>query len=780
MAGPTSKTPSTVEQAHQHDSITLTSVRNQWIEGLTLYTGFRQHSALATFKRLLRSLRSSLDERPSRTADDDADNNKAAYRVLLPEEVALLYINIALIHGYLGSYYLCATAFEEALLLDKTSGIAWFGLGIAKCYLRELGASKRAFARCLTCFTAEDEHGEKYQKKELTYTVWAGQPKAEKWDGAVEDSMESEDPFDTSADYKTVLVNMFPDGQWKLEWPRVEWNWRIATFERNFVRKEAKRPGDGLWGSNGIPAGVIFGPDIGSRINLNYTSRTSEDRSTFKCNESPSKNDSSLPKQARSRSSSLVKQKWSSLQQKLSRKKESIAAPGALLTSTTSSNLRTFATYPVDQARFTRDNSSELLPEQTSIHDIRTVGRRGSLPSNTPSTESRDYKPPEEELPYEDDEHALRDFRAKAEEARAFAVPMISSTRRSSLPPRCSMPAWRRLRNSFAQTNTALPQIGSIEEVTEEEEQKGEETIPSDLWPASHYANDEDNETNERSKEEACNASSYHGASPNISPLTRPTGDIALPTLLQDLTLETLPATTYVPPEPRTYNRNLSDSFNTDGISSLGSQMRSAMFPSLSSADQSRRPSYATDDQGPQPSSSSRPLSPPMVFSNAAHEEAYAALTGRRRPSSAFTTITSATPVTPGIVVTEDTDTRHSLVDPYYYTSYPGQQYASPVADSATDNKIDTAVSSEPQYPLFIEEKEMAVSPLHIWKKKERLSITGRTCLGEWEWAALYLQWRKTEGLDDYDNDRDEIIFGEDEDEDTGTEMLKPVRYEGS
>ena len=53
---------------------------------------------------------------------------------------------------------------------------------------------------------------------------------------------------------------------------------------------------------------------------------------------------------------------------------------------------------------------------------------------------------------------------------------------------------------------------------------------------------------------------------------------------------------------------------------------------------------------------------------------------------------------------------------------------------------------------------------------RSRLSITGRTCLGEWEWEDKYERWMRGEA------DADPWSEGE---EDEGTFMLKPVAFEG-
>ncbi|KAL8709158.1 MAG: hypothetical protein Q9220_006038 [cf. Caloplaca sp. 1 TL-2023] len=287
----------------------LQSIRSQWTTGLIQYTEFRLHTALGTFKSLLRALECPGGGRTKSTAYEENLIEAVPFQVLLPEEIGRLYINIALIHAYLGSYFLAAAAFEEVLLVDETSAIAWYGLGIAKFYLGELGASKKAFSKCQACFTSLDEQGNFLQKDVLVYDVWIkdSEPRC----GLVKDGCIDADRGTSHqvTAFQDVLCSGLEDGQWKLERMRVEWNWRIAMFERNWVRKQVERPGGGKWGLNGIPAGVVFGPDCRHGRGLSSTARridsvsTTRDQGDF---------------MTRTLSGNYVKQKWIALIRKVS------------------------------------------------------------------------------------------------------------------------------------------------------------------------------------------------------------------------------------------------------------------------------------------------------------------------------------------------------------------------------------------------------------------------------------------------------------------------------
>lgn len=99
-----------------------------------------------------------------------------------------------------------------------------------------------------------------------------------------------------------------------------------------------------------------------------------------------------------------------------------------------------------------------------------------------------------------------------------------------------------------------------------------------------------------------------------------------------------------------------------------------------------------------------------------------------------------------------------------------------PAFHDVSDDSYGLGVSHEQPYSpysdaQFANDEDMAVKPLNIAKKKERLSITGRACLGEWEWEEEYERWKENEPAPFASHD--------DEQDDSIGEILLPRRYEG-
>lgn len=145
-------------------------------------------------------------------------------------------------------------------MLDQTSAVAWFGLGIARFYSKELSASKKAFKKCKRCFPAQNVDGDTDQKKDLIYDVWPGRSEAttQTWtDADHHDSEGSETDLDA---FKGIMSSRLPNNQWRLEWVRAKWNYRVANWERDWLKHGVQRPGN--WTLTGIPAGVIFDLEV--------------------------------------------------------------------------------------------------------------------------------------------------------------------------------------------------------------------------------------------------------------------------------------------------------------------------------------------------------------------------------------------------------------------------------------------------------------------------------------------------------------------------------------
>lgn len=720
------KTASAQRTPLDNSSLSLASVHDKWIEGLTQYTDFHLHAALSAFRRLLRELRSSTDEIPSPTTSVHSHTESTPYRILLPEEVALLYVNIALIHGYLGSYYLAAAAFEEALVIDETSGIAWFGLGIARFYLRELGASKRAFVKCQERFVVLDENGMKSQKDDVAYKIWPPQFPTRSKPSAADESISPVDDSNPWQEFKTVLGRAFPDGVWKLERTRVEWNWRIAVFERNYVRKGIERPGGGKWGLNGIPAGVIFGPTfvIGSDLAAIHgvvNEKTTAEAIGLAITASPD-----LSAGVKGRSGSLVKQKWSLLQQKLLRRKPNPSIPPLPIR-------RTKSTESLASPKYTNDEpmSFSNVDAPTEASPAGTAGTpsgilRKSMPSTLPLTPYQVLNSYHENS----DAHITTSLLNLRKKLPHEALPSLFPPRRSSLTLALARSPSRPRRSSRGSLLVASTTSDEIEHV-EEKPADGESMKQSTQQPTPFT--DTTQETDGSLVEDQTSSSRSSDISPKSLAPKKWTDDIMLPNLILDLAPVPSPAPTILPRTASSSQYGF-DSFMTDNISPLSSQTRSAMFPAFSDrqSPSSRRPSYATDVWNAS--------SDPSEAEDSSNQD-------HRRPS-AIITLTPATPEKISQYPPMTATILGPLVDSYYL-----------------------APSSSPSYPTdleaYLNDEDMAVEPLSI-TKKERMSITGRTCLGEWEWEEEYQRWKQEESID---NDEDE--------DDTVGELLLPRRFEG-
>ncbi|KAL8716524.1 MAG: hypothetical protein Q9225_006152 [Loekoesia sp. 1 TL-2023] len=708
------ETSSAPRTADDRSFLSQTFVRAHWLQGLTQYSDFRLHAALSTFKRLLRDLRSTNDELPSHTTSDDAHGESPPYRILLPGEVALLYINIALIHGYLGSYYMSAAAFEEALLLDDLSSIAWFGLGIAKFYLRELGASKRAFGRCQACFVTQGENGTKTQRESLTYKIWIGHTELNQGPPIANENNDPKSASSPWQPFKSVLGRSFPDGLWMLERPRVEWNWRIALFERNYVRKGVERPGGGKWGLNGIPVGVIFGPGSHIESEATFNSQIGDSGLPREGSGLADSTHPGLVGETKGRTRSLVRQKWNLLQQKVLRKKSS--------TATSATSLRSLKSLePTASSHYSNEKSEKVTSGQAFGHHHEIPREPLPLTQHVISHQARS-------LSVDDTEEAeMQSSTGPGAKATHEMAPMFPPRRSSLILPftRLSHGPHRSWRSSLYAINTKVQDIGSIQE----EPMEGDFTDPWVERPVVGEHVDPDlNGVSPKDTREYPNTCS---APPDSSVLTERAEDLTATDVMSGYNAVHPLGLTMIPPTA-TSSRYGSDSFMTDNISPLSSCIRSVMFPPFSDRHSSseRRRSYAMDVWN--------------ASSDTAALEEYEDRV-ERQPST-IVTLTPATPERSG-----ELPVTANLCDSYH------------LASSSFDLQRSSYLEG------YLKDEGMAVAPLHV-TKKERMSITGRTCLGEWEWEEQYERWREESSL---------ATNADDDDDDTNGEMLLPRRFEG-
>ncbi|KAL8863674.1 MAG: hypothetical protein Q9178_000357 [Gyalolechia marmorata] len=732
--------------ATKNSSLTLTSIHAQWKLGLMHYYNFQLHAALSTFKRLLRALRIPTVETSSPITDGFTSPIPIRYQTLSTEEIALLYINIALIHAYLGSYYLAAQAFDEALVLDEASGIAWFGLGIAKFYLRELRASKAAFGKCIACFVGQNRNGSRYQKNELIYKVWAGQLEPLDRPGTAKDADGPEDFAFTRHPFNGIMSSRLADGHWKLELTRVEWNLRMAIIERNWVRKGAKKPGE--WGLNGIPAGVIFGIDSGISHVSNAEIPPAGNDKEHKDDRFLSVTDTIPVSHLKSTRGSLVKRKWTGIQQKLLHREPSTTRVSRLFSSAASSKSNPSPTSSIEQTLFAIDKDPALsTPTQTAFP--RSPGLSGgSLPSSSHSTAQTVDRPYNDD--FSDDYSRLASDHHATHANEASPTPTFP-IRHSSL----SVPRSRPSRPSRALRLSITTVIHDSDKIEEE-----------------YYEGENENIQQTRCESPNSDEVSPHDTSHGIRHVSRiPSFERTTQSMFtQDFVA--IPLTRHHQhsrsksrtntPERATSGAATAteyghDSFMTDGISSLGSGMQSAFFPQIS---WSRRPSVATDV-----------CSIEVAYDDEDgnndnnEEEVGNYRRTNHKPSALLTLITPATPEMHHHHSERDIE---NLDDNRYAYPFDINLSSAPLAQQLCDDddKDDGDGYARDAMTLVVPERK-------------RMSVTGRTCLGEWEWEDEYARWR---GEQELEFDGQVQVQREDDDghdDDGGGEILRAVCFEG-
>ncbi|KAL8924813.1 MAG: hypothetical protein Q9172_002528 [Xanthocarpia lactea] len=730
--------------ATRNSSLTLTSIHAQWKLGLMHYYNFQLHAALSTFKRLLRTLRIPTEGTSSPITDGFTFPIPIRYQTLSTEEIALLYINIALIHAYLGSYYLAAQAFDEALVLDEASGIAWFGLGIAKFYLRELRASKAAFGKCIACFVAQNINGSRYQKNELIYKVWAGQLEPLDRPGTVKDTDGSEDLAFNRYPFNGIMSSRLADGQWKLELTRVEWNLRMAIIERNWVRKGAKKPGE--WGLNGIPAGVIFGIDSGiSHVSNAEIPQAGNDKE-HKDDRFLSVTDTIPVSHLRSTRGSLVKRKWIGIQQKLLHREPSTTRGSRLFRSAASSKSIPSPTSSIEQTLFAFNKDPALsTPIQTASPRSLGLGG-GSLPSSSHSTAQTVDRPSNDDFSdhyrrLASDHHAIHPNEASP--TPTFPIRHSSLSVPTSRPSRPS----RALRLS---TNTVIHDNDKIEE--------------------EYYEGENENIQQNRCESPNSDEVSPHDTSHGIRHVNRiPSFERTTQSIFtQDFIA--IPSTRHHQhsrsksrsntPERATSGAAATeyghDSFMTDAISSLGSGMQSTFFPQIS---WSRRPSVATDV-----------CSIEVIYDDdndddVGDEEQDHQYNNINKPSALLTLVTPATPEMHHHHSECDID---NLDDKHYAYPYGNNSPSPPLAQRLCDDddKDDDDGYSQDAIALVVPERK-------------KMSVTGRTCLSEWEWEDEYARWREEGQLGFHGQVQVQHEDDGGDDDDEGGEILRAVCFEG-
>ncbi|KAL9120598.1 MAG: hypothetical protein Q9187_002845 [Circinaria calcarea] len=206
----------------------------RWYKAIESYCTFDFDASLSRHKRILRKLVSSSRANPS--SAESASETAAENRVTR----AKLWFNIGITFCFVGEYYLATEALRKCTEIDKDLVVGWYALGIAMFQMRKYRSSGQAFVRCMNtmdglgidrvevdCFQMCDEVDHRT------------------------DDLSSED----SASFK------LNKDKWTLGRLRVAWNARQAFFEKSHKAKKAFLPGKGKWSINGVPVGVLFGPE---------------------------------------------------------------------------------------------------------------------------------------------------------------------------------------------------------------------------------------------------------------------------------------------------------------------------------------------------------------------------------------------------------------------------------------------------------------------------------------------------------------------------------------
>ena len=197
----------------------------QWIQAIVFFTSMEPHTSLQIHKRLLRGILSSSPFSSSPSSPSSVDT------II----VSKLYSNIGFIHGFLGEYYEAGNAFEESVKYDGSSILAWFGLGSACSQLRKYTRAGQAFLKCRDLLDELHLGG-------VDPGIWVDYYEMKFSPAIMED-----------------IMTLQPK-QWFLNRVRIEWNIRMTFFDK--VEKAEGTALAGVWGSNGVPAGTVFGPPM--------------------------------------------------------------------------------------------------------------------------------------------------------------------------------------------------------------------------------------------------------------------------------------------------------------------------------------------------------------------------------------------------------------------------------------------------------------------------------------------------------------------------------------
>ena len=206
----------------------------RWHKAIQSYCTFDFDTSLSRHKRILRKLVSSSRANSSiaASASETATENRVTR--------AKLWFNIGIIFCFVGEYYLATEALRKCTEIDKDLVVGWYALGVAMFQMRKYRSSGQAFVRCMNTMD-----GLGIDRVEVDCFQMCDEV----------DHRTDDLSFEDSASFKLKKE------KWTLGRLRVAWNARQAFFEKSHKAKKAFLPGKGKWSINGVPVGVLFGPD---------------------------------------------------------------------------------------------------------------------------------------------------------------------------------------------------------------------------------------------------------------------------------------------------------------------------------------------------------------------------------------------------------------------------------------------------------------------------------------------------------------------------------------
>ena len=206
----------------------------KWQKAIELYCNFDFNASLSRHKRILRKFVSS--SRVKSSISESASETAVENRVTR----AKLWFNIGIIFCFVGEYYLATEALRKCTEIDKDLVVGWYALGIAMFQMRKYRTSGQAFVQCMNTM---DGLG---------------------IDRVDVDCFQMCDEVDHRMDYLSSEGSTsfkLRKEKWTLGKLRVAWNTKQAFYQKSHKATKAFLPGKGKWGINGIPVGVLFGPD---------------------------------------------------------------------------------------------------------------------------------------------------------------------------------------------------------------------------------------------------------------------------------------------------------------------------------------------------------------------------------------------------------------------------------------------------------------------------------------------------------------------------------------